>query len=228
MVSTNEVYNQKDNPYMSHDEKTVFSECHFVKPKEVQKTLGIQTSTLRSWTDQGKIPLLELHMDNVSTIDKIFSHCLISLYLLHRFRNKNIVTVESLPPNKWMILKDKSLFSDKNSMITSWFQMSLRVLIGKEKVFRPFWNNHCQEISQRLWSPIGTDYVDLRLNSWNSSSVSMIPDSSFLIKKQERVYKISYLRFPRYDILYYGSYDSERFCMYFGYFLRISIFSLSI
>lgn len=128
--------------------------------------------------------LLELHMDNVSTIDKIFSHCLISLYLLHRFRNKSIVTVESLPPNKWMILKDKSLFSDKNSLITSWFQMSLRVLIGKEKVFKPFWNDHCQEISQRLWSPIGTDYVDLRLNSWNSSSISMIPDSSFLIKKQ--------------------------------------------
>ena len=40
---------------MSHDEKTVFSECHFVKPKEVQETLGIQASTLRSWADQGKI-----------------------------------------------------------------------------------------------------------------------------------------------------------------------------
>jgi len=128
--------------------------------------------------------LLELHTDNASMINLIFSHFLMSLYLLRRHKNKNTVTVGSLPPNKWMILTDKSLFSDKNSLITSWCQMSLRVLTGKEKVFRPFWNNHCQEISQKLWSPIGTDYVDLRLNCLSLSSGSMTPDSSFLIKKQ--------------------------------------------
>ena len=128
--------------------------------------------------------LLELHMDNVSTINRIFSHFLISLYLLHRFKNKNTVTVASLPPNKWMTLKDKSLFSNKNFLITSWLQMSRLALTGKEKVFRPFWNSHCQDISQRLWSPIGTDYVDLHLNYSSLSSNSMTPSSSFLIKKQ--------------------------------------------
>jgi len=128
--------------------------------------------------------LLELHTDNASTINLIFSHFLMSLYLLHRYKNKDTVTVGSLPLNKWMILKDKSLFSDKNSLITSWCQMSLRVLIGKEKVLKPFWNSHCQEISQKLWSPTGIDYVDLRLNYLSLSSNSTTLGSSFLIKKQ--------------------------------------------
>lgn len=36
---------------MSYNENTP----HFLKPKEVRETLGIQDSTLRSWADQGKI-----------------------------------------------------------------------------------------------------------------------------------------------------------------------------
>lgn len=55
MIYANEFHNKKNNPYISHDEKTNFSECHFVKPKEIQETLGLPSSTLRSWADQGTI-----------------------------------------------------------------------------------------------------------------------------------------------------------------------------
>ena len=113
-------------------------------------------------------------------------------------KNNKSVIVEFLPQSKWMTLNDKNLFSDPNSLITTWSQILVRELIGKEKVFKPFWNEQCKEKSLRLWLPIETDYVGLHSSYWNTSLRSMESNSWFWIKKlinpqNQNLQMISYL-----------------------------------
>ena len=100
-------------------------------------------------------------------------------------KNKKSVTVESLPPSKWMTLVDKQLFSNPNSLITSWLQMSVQELIGTGKVLKPFWTKQCTELSRKLWLPRETDSVVSHSNFWNGSSNKMELNSWFSMKKME-------------------------------------------
>ena len=128
-----------------------------------------------------KYVLLELHPDNEDIILRIFKTLWVGILLM--IKKKKSVTVESLPQSKWMTLLDKQLFSNPNFLITSWLQMSVLELIGKEKVLKPFWTKQCTILSQKLWLPIETDYVVSHSNFWNGSSIKMELNSWFSIKK---------------------------------------------
>lgn len=52
-------------------------------------------------------------------------------------------------------------------------------LIIKEKVCEPFWTEQCQELSDKLWLPIRTDYVDLDLTSSSTLSNHLVERSWF-------------------------------------------------
>ena len=99
-------------------------------------------------------------------------------------RKKKSVTVEYLQENKWMTLTDKKIFLEINSLLTTWLQMSVRGLIGKEKVLQPFWTKQCMEISQKLWLPTETVSLDSPLNFWSGFSNEMESNSWFLMKKK--------------------------------------------
>lgn len=128
-----------------------------------------------------KYVLLELHPDNEDIILRIFKTLWVGILLM--IKKKKSVTVECLPQSKWMTLLDKQLFSNPNFLITSWLQMSVLELIGKEKVLKPFWTKQCTILSQKLWLPIETDYVVSHSNFWNGSSIKMELNSWFSIKK---------------------------------------------
>ena len=130
-----------------------------------------------------KFVLLDFHPEHVSIIKKTYLTFLTSLLLLNK-RNKSF-TVVSLQKNKWMTLNDKRIFSNPNSLIISWLQTLARELTGKEKDFKPFWNQQCLENSKKLWLPIETDYVDLHSNSSNSYLKVVESNSSFSILKME-------------------------------------------
>jgi len=130
-----------------------------------------------------KSVLLECHPDKEDIIMRMFKSILISTLLLAK--RKNCVIVESLRPNKWMILTDKKIFLDRNSLLTSWLQMSVQELIGKGKVYKPFWTEQCKtEISPKLWLPIETDSVDSHSTFWNGSSIDLESHSWFSIKQK--------------------------------------------
>lgn len=94
-----------------------------------------------------KSVLLELNPTYEDTILRIYKTLLVAVLILKR--KKKSVTVVFLPENKWMTLNDKKIFLDTDSLITSWLQMSVRGLIGKEKVLEPFWAKQCTGISLR-------------------------------------------------------------------------------
>ena len=127
--------------------------------------------------------LSQLHPEEKDTISRTYITLLIAILLL--VRKKKFVTVEFLPPSKWMTLNDKKIFLDQNSLLISWLQMSVLGLIGKEKDLKPFWTEQCKDISQRLWLSTETDYVDSRLNFWSGSSLEMESNSWFSMKKKD-------------------------------------------
>lgn len=130
-----------------------------------------------------RLVVLGLHPTSGDIILKTLKEFLMAVLLL--LKNKKYVTVEFLPQNKWMTLKDKRIFLDTNTLRTSWLQTLVLGLIGKEKVLKPFWNNQCKEISQRLWLPTEIDFVGSPLTFWNTSSQSMESNSWFSMKKME-------------------------------------------
>ena len=116
------------------------------------------------------------------TILRIYRTLLVAVLILKR--KKKSVTVVFLPENKWMTLNDKRIFLGIDSLITSWLQMSVRGLIGKEKVLEPFWTKQCTGISQRLWLPTETASAGSLSNFWNGSSNAMESNSWFSMKKK--------------------------------------------
>jgi len=122
--------------------------------------------------------LLELHPTYASTINRTYMGLLVGQYLVQR--KKESFTLVSLPKSKWMILDDKQIFSNKDTLVTSWLQTLVQGSIGNGKDLKPFWNEQCQEISKRLWLPTETDCVASHSNSSSSSLNSAVPGSWFV------------------------------------------------
>ena len=78
--------------------------------------------------------------------------------------------VESQPPLKKKIWKDKLSFSDVNILTTKSLKILDQVLTSKEKVLTPFWTSQSKEISEKLWLPTKIDCVESVLNSSFESS----------------------------------------------------------
>ncbi len=110
-----------------------------------------------------KCVLLSLHPIHASTIMRTYVTLLVSLRLL-RLNQKSVI-VECPPKNSLVILKDKKIFSDPYILLTTFWQTSVLGLTGNVKVFKPFWNEQCLELSKKLWWPTETDSVDSAMNS---------------------------------------------------------------
>jgi len=151
----------------------------------VKKQKNYYTFALRLFRDgikKVKSVLLEIHPEEEDTILRIYRTLMVTL-LLFRLKKKS-VTVEYRQQNKKTTLSDKKIFLHPNSLITLWLQMSVRGLIGREKVLKPFWTKQCEDISQKLWLPIETDSVDSRSNFWSGSSSDVESNSWFSMKKK--------------------------------------------
>ena len=70
---------------------------------------------------------------------------------------------ESLQENKVPIFKDKLIFSKNDFPIMKSLQISDLDSISKEKDCKPYWNDSSKKLSEKLWSPIKIDSVDLDL-----------------------------------------------------------------
>jgi len=108
-------------------------------------------------------------------------------------QNQNlIIEKQSVMPvlvqtTKKKILKDKSNTSVKTIQMPQLLKILDQDSIGKDQDLIPFWKASTQEMSNKLWSPIETEYVDLDLNLLNGSLKKQMLNSWFstkiLIKK---------------------------------------------
>lgn len=126
--------------------------------------------------------LSNLRPEDIGIIKKTFSNVLISLYLILRKKQKQngkkkLYIAELVPENNWKIWKDKKNILEINTLSIALLQTSAAVLIGNEKVCKPFWNGLCEEKSRKLWLPIKTDCQDFVLNSSNGSVTRTIQRS---------------------------------------------------
>jgi len=96
--------------------------------------------------------------------------------------NNVFVTAGSLQMDKKKISKDKSLICKKSSRTIKSSQTLVQESTSKEKDFAPCWSLHAKDLSQRLWLPTETDFVDSPSNSWNGSFTSMESNSWFSMK----------------------------------------------
>ena len=96
-------------------------------------------------------------------IYKPYLALLMSLMLLKK--KEKFVMLEYHLDTKKMIYNDKLLSYKKSTLVMKLLVILAQELIGKEKDLKPFWNNQCLEMSQKLWLPIETDYVGLDMTS---------------------------------------------------------------
>ncbi len=135
-----------------------------------------------------KYVLLELHPTTEDIILRTYRTLLAAMFLLLlKRKGTRCVTLEYLPPSKWMTLNDKRITSNQDSLITSWLQMSVLGLTGKDKGLKPFWNKQCLEISQKLWLPTEIDSVGSPTNFWSGSSNVMESNSWFSMRRKENL-----------------------------------------
>ncbi len=132
---------------------------------------------------KAKSVLLELQQDIDGIISGTVKTLLLALLVL--VKNKKSVTVEYLPKNKWTTLNDRKVTSSQDILITSLLQTSVRALIGKEKVLKPFWTLQCKEISTKLWCPTEIDSAGSHSNFWNGSSYDVKSNSWFSIARRD-------------------------------------------
>lgn len=125
-----------------------------------------------------KSKLIELQVDNESLIHSLCSLSLMA-YLILKHKKKSFIVVLA-PKSKWTIWKDKLNTCNKHSLITNWLQIVARELTSNVKVYKPFWNKQCQDMSKKLWLPIKTDCVDSDLTLSNSYVIKPIQKLQFL------------------------------------------------
>ena len=130
-----------------------------------------------------KIVLLSAHPTKKILIEKTFAILLAALFLLNKKRK--LCTLVSLPKKKWIIINDKKIFSDPNTLATSWLQTSIKALIFNYRTVKPFWNKQCLEVSNKLWLPTPrskSSFVneeEFKNRSWFAIRTLKNPDRSF-------------------------------------------------
>lgn len=100
-----------------------------------------------------------------------------------RFKNKESVIAESLQLTNETTLPDRLNTCNQCSLITESLQTSVQESTSDEKVYKPYWNCQCKELSKKLWLPIETDFVDSPSNSSSGYFQLMEPNSWFSIKQ---------------------------------------------
>ena len=101
-----------------------------------------------------------------------------------RRSEKPSVTRESVLPSRDQIWTDKSNTSKTNIQKGKSSPTSDRVSTIIEEGYNVSLSGPHQELSDKLWLPIVTDYVDTELSSSKHSSNGITSDSSFCVKRQ--------------------------------------------
>ena len=154
---------------------------HTFQLKTQKKCLELPLTLLETGLTKVRSTLLQLHTGLDSIIQRTYI-LLRGAVRLMAMKGKSVI-VECHPHIKPMILKDKKIFSDLNTLTMNWLQISVRGLTGKERDLKPFWNEQCKEVSQSLWLPTETDSADLHSNSSSTSWKRKELNSLFSIEK---------------------------------------------
>lgn len=113
--------------------------------------------------------LINRYPDKKHIIAKKSTLILASLLLLRK--RKRFISVEHMPQNKWVILtNDENMFDDDTVLFKNWLSMICLTHSSKKKIFYPFWNNRCMEISNDIWLPT-QNVIDSKSNSWALSQI---------------------------------------------------------
>src|SRR3990167_5585384 len=138
---------------------------NILDPKTPVESLKLPTElSLTGMLKEKYIPL-ELKVDIDDSFLPIFS-----LSPVNKSQEETSVTVESPPPLKKRIWKDKLNSSEINTLTMKSLKILDQASTLKEKDLTPFWNQQSKELSEMLWSPIKIDYVVSVLNSSQDSS----------------------------------------------------------
>ncbi|AOM63334.1 hypothetical protein [Heterosigma akashiwo virus 01] len=112
-------------------------------------------------------------------------------------KKKKSFTDELAQKNKANISNIRSNSANNTIQITQLLQIFLRELILTEKVYRPFWNRRCADISKNLWLPTKIHCVDSVTNLSNGSLEDTVDESSFWMKRRSNPKK------PNSQTIYY-------------------------
>lgn len=106
--------------------------------------------------------------DKEKLIEKVFKRCMEMFQNTVVPGNRILSTLGSLQKNKWMTFLDKlNTCVDLNILTTFLFKTLVQESILSEKDYVEFWTPAYKEMSEKLWLPTETGYVDLDLNSSN-------------------------------------------------------------
>ncbi len=142
---------------------------------------GLRLSHCVDGLKQIKSVLLDAHPDNEHIIKKTCSVLLATILILKR--KEKYVTLGSVQNTKWTIFQDKSVFLNITTLTTVLLPMLVRVCLGRDRAFVPYWNNAYKELSLKLWLPNQIDCQDSQPNSLNTSSQYVDANSWFTIKQ---------------------------------------------
>jgi hypothetical protein len=155
---------------------------------QLEKLYNLPESNLKRFVSlltQRRLNAIEHLPDKGSLIDQVWKQCAILVALLMKFpKVRKATSCMHVCPraSKWMTFLDKLATynpSNPNMLHTELFQILLLELISREKACQPFWTPAYTVLSERLWSPTGTDSVASDLTSSNYSSPRQVGKSQW-------------------------------------------------
>lgn len=152
-------------------------------------TTSIQRKSKNSSVSHQTLSELGLTKEKLEASDQMEQDVSIMLMTSRRSLESNNLSItqqsvmqESALNIKNMTLNDKSNSYNQSTQMHASLKTSDQDLIGNDQVLQPFWNQCTKVISEQLWSPIKTDYVDLETNLLNGSSKRLMLNSWFSAK----------------------------------------------
>ena len=149
----------------------------YVSTAEAKRILHISASSLRVWSQEGKIECIRKGGKGTHRYYNI------KTFIESRgaVKQEKSVIVEYQPEIKQTISTDKNNISKQDTQLTNSLETLDQVLTSRGKDLKPFWDTHTKENSKNLWLPIKTDCVDLDSTSLNILLPSIQKEeSSFL------------------------------------------------
>ena len=119
--------------------------------------------------------LLDLHPEKREVIMTSFRTLIVGVYLVSKKHEISIQPDNKLNPT---YLAEKEIFDNLSMLHTKWLQLAVVNLDTKKKVFKPFWDNHCDAISGNLWYPENSP----ENNFWDSGAESVKTNTWFDMK----------------------------------------------
>jgi putative transposase len=191
--------------------------------KRLVKFLAVAQNRSETWTHKDGLKQSE---QTQTKENMTLTNTCLETYLKNLKSHLNVskfVTAEFHQEVKQMISKDKSFTCKKNIQPTLLSKILVQDSTLKEKVFKPFWNQHIKDMSKKLWLPTKTDCVDLDSNLSNQFLNTQVMQKSWFSTKsyipqkkscQETSYKFSQSLVPDSMVLENTKLISEKIQIY--------------